>query len=294
MIELPQPFFLKALAAGIGLAIVAAPLGCIIVWRRMAYVGETLAQSSLLGVALGLALGIDLTLAVVLAAVATAFILIGFGRQKLLALDSVLGLMHHAALALGVIAIALLKGPSIDLMSYLFGDVFAVTYGDLLWVYVGGAVVLALTLQLWKPLVRLSLHEDLATAEGISPALPRALFDILLAITIAVSMKIVGILLVMAFLIVPAVAARPLASTPERMAVIAAGIGIASVVAGLALSLYTDAPGGPSIVLAMCACAVISLLAAAGRVRIRKRSRGDWESPSPRRGGDRGGVKSLA
>ena len=111
MIELPQPFFLKALAAGIGLAIVAAPLGCIIVWRRMAYVGETLAQSSLLGVALGLALGIDLTLAVVLAAVATAFILIGFGRQKLLALDSVLGLMHHAALALGVIAIALLKGP---------------------------------------------------------------------------------------------------------------------------------------------------------------------------------------
>lgn len=265
MIELPEPFFLKALAAGLGLAVVAAPLGCIIVWRRMAYVGETLAQSSLLGVALGLALGIDLTLAVVLAAVATAFILIAFGRQKLLALDSVLGLMHHAALALGVIAIALLKGPSIDLMSYLFGDVFAVTYGDLLWVYVGGAVVLALTLQLWKPLVRLSLHEDLATAEGIDPALPRALFDLLLAVTIAVSMKIVGILLVMAFLIVPAVAARPLATTPERMAVIAAAIGAVSVVAGLALSLYTDAPGGPSIVLAMCACAVISLLAAGRR-----------------------------
>ncbi|MEQ1669379.1 MAG: metal ABC transporter permease [Hyphomicrobium sp.] len=260
MIELPQPFFLKALAAGIGLAIIAAPLGCVIVWRRMAYVGETLAQSSLLGVALGIALGVDLTLAVVLAAVATAFILIGFGRQKLLALDSVLGLMHHAALALGFVAIAMLKGPSIDLMSYLFGDVFAVTNIDLLWVYAGGAVVLALMLQLWRPLVRLSLHEDLATAEGIDPGLPRALFDILLAITIAISMKIVGILLVMAFLIVPAVAARPLASTPERMAVIAAAIAVVSVIAGLFLSLYTDAPGGPSIVLAMCACAVISLM----------------------------------
>jgi zinc transport system permease protein len=259
--ELPQPFFLKALAAGVGLAIVAAPLGCIIVWRRMAYVGETLAQSSLLGVALGMALGIDLTLAVVLAAVATAFILIGFGRQKLLALDSVLGLMHHAALALGVIAIALLNGPSIDLMSYLFGDVFAVTNIDLMWVYIGGAIVLALTLQLWRPLVRLSLHEDLATAEGIDPTLPRALFDILLAITIAVSMKIVGILLVMAFLVVPAVAARPLAATPERMAVIAAAIAVVSVIVGLAASLYTDAPGGPSIVLAMCTFAVISLLA---------------------------------
>jgi zinc transport system permease protein len=263
--ELPEPFFLNALAAGIGLAIVAAPLGCIIVWRRMAYVGETLAQSSLLGVALGLALGIDLTLAVVLAAVTTAFVLIAFGRQKLLALDSVLGLMHHAALALGVVAIAVLKGPSIDLMGYLFGDVFAVTSMDLLWVYGGGAVVFALTLQLWKPLVRLSLHEDLATAEGINPAIPRAMFDVLLAITIAVAMKIVGILLVMAFLIVPAVAARPLASTPERMAILAAVIAVVGVFAGLALSLYTDAPGGPSIVLAMCAMAVVSLSTMGGR-----------------------------
>jgi zinc transport system permease protein len=169
--------------------------------------------------------------------------------------------MHHAALALGVVAIALLKGPSIDLMSYLFGDVFAVTNSDLLWVYCGGTVVLALTLWLWRPLVRLSLHEDLATAEGIAPQLPRALFDILLAVTIAVAMKIVGILLVMAFLIVPAVAARPLASTPERMAVLAAVIAVFSVFAGLAVSLYTDAPGGPSVVLAMCAFAVTSLLA---------------------------------
>jgi zinc transport system permease protein len=259
--ELPQPFFLKALAAGVGLAIVAAPLGCIIVWRRMAYVGETLAQSSLLGVALGLALGINLTLAVVLAAVATAVILIGFGQQKLLALDSVLGLMHHAALAMGVVAIAMFKGPAIDLMSYLFGDIFAVTNSDLLWVYGGGTAVLAMTLWLWQPLVRLSLHEDLAAAEGISPKLPRAIFDMLLAVTIAVSMKIVGILLVMAFLVVPAVAARPLAATPERMAVLAAVIAVLSVFAGLGLSLYADTPGGPSIVLAMCAFAVLSLLA---------------------------------
>jgi zinc transport system permease protein len=259
--ELPQPFFLKALAAGVGLAIVAAPLGCIIVWRRMAYVGETLAQSSLIGVALGLAFGINLTLAVVLAAVATAIILIGFGQQKLLALDSVLGLMHHAALALGVVAIAMLKGPSIDLMSYLFGDIFAVTDTDLRWVFGGGAVVLAATLWLWKPLVRLSLHEDLATAEGINPKVPRAIFDVLLAVTIAVSMKIVGILLVMAFLVVPAVAARPLAATPERMAVLAAFIAVLSVFGGLGVSLFTDAPGGASIVLAMCAFAMISLLA---------------------------------
>ncbi|MGQ0455539.1 MAG: metal ABC transporter permease [Hyphomicrobium sp.] len=265
MIEWPEPFVVRAMLAGIALAVIAAPLGCLVVWRRMAYVGETLAQSSLLGVALGLALNIDLTISVIVAAVAAAGVLIAFGRQKLLALDSVLGLMHHAALALGVIAIALLKGPSIDLMGYLFGDVFAVTEADLVTIGLGGSVVLAVTLWLWRPLVRQSLHEDLATAEGVSPRLPRALFDILLAVTIAVSMKIVGILLVMAFLIVPAVAARPLASTPERMAILAAIIAAVSVIAGLTLSLNVDAPGGPSIVLAMCAFAVISLLAAGRR-----------------------------
>ena len=257
-----DPFVVRALAASVGLAIVAAPLGCIVVWRRMAYVGETLAQASLLGVALGLALKLNLTLSVIVAAVAAALLLIAFGRQKLLALDSVLGLMHHAALALGVISIGLLKGPSIDLMSFLFGDVFAVTSSDLAWVFGGGALVLALTLWLWRPLVQLSLHEDLATAEGIDPRLARGVFDIMLAVVIAVAMKIVGILLVMAFLIVPAVAARPLATTPERMAVIAAGIAAVSALAGIALSLNYDTPGGPSIVLAMTGCAALSLLAA--------------------------------
>jgi zinc transport system permease protein len=258
--ESPEPFLLRALAAAIGLAIVAAPLGCIIVWRRMAYVGETLAQSSLLGVALGLAFNLDLTFAVIVAALTAASILIAFGRQKLLALDSILGLMHHAALALGVVAIALLQGPSVDLMGFLFGDVFAVAVSDLYWVFGGGAVVLALTAWLWRPMVRLALDEDLAAAEGINPHVPRALFDLMLAVTIAVAMKIVGILLVMAFLIVPAVAARPLARTPEQMAVIAAVVSVTGVIAGLFASLHADTPGGPSIVLAMSAIAVISLM----------------------------------
>ncbi len=267
MIEWPEPFVLRALVAGLVLAVVAAPLGCIVLWRRMAYVGETLAQSSLLGVAFGMALNVDLTLSVIIAAVLAALVLIWFGQQKLLALDSVLGLMHHAALAMGVIAITLLKGPAIDLMGFLFGDVFAVTSDDMIWVVVGGSLVFAATLALWRSLVRVSLHEDLATAEGIDPRLTRGAFDILLAITIAVSMKIVGILLVMAFLIVPAVAARPLASTPERMAIIAAVVAMVGVVGGLLLSLMVDVPGGPSIVLTMCALAVISLMAAGTRSR---------------------------
>lgn len=261
MFAWPDPFVWRAFFAALGLAVVAAPLGCIVVWRRMSYVGETLSQAALLGVALGLAANINLTLAVVLAALAAAGVLTLFGRQKLVPLDSALGLMHHATLALGIAAITLVKGPGIDLMSFLFGDVFAVTRGDLAWIYGGGAVVMLITLYLWKPLVRLSLHEDLAAAEGIDPRLPRAAFDVLLAVTIAVAMKIVGVLLVMAFLVVPAVAARPLSATPERMALIATGAAIFGVILGLWLSLTSDVPGGPSIVIALCTIAAISLLA---------------------------------
>ena len=187
------------------------------------------------------------------------------GRQRVVPLDAALGLTHHATLALGIVAIALAKGPGIDLMSYLFGDVFAVTSTDLIWVYAGGAVVLAAIFYLWEPLVRLSLHEDLATAEGVDPRLPRAAFDLLLAVVIAVAMKIVGVLLVMAFLVVPAVAARPLSGTPVRVAVLAAIIAVVSTIFGLWLSLSSDLPGGPSIVIAMCTVAAISLLAGSRR-----------------------------
>nr|WP_210269905.1 metal ABC transporter permease [Hyphomicrobium methylovorum] len=256
---------MRAFLAAVGLAVVAAPLGCIVVWRRMSYVGETLAQAGLLGVALGLAAQIDLTLAVIVAAVAAAAVLTLLGRQRVVPLDAALGLTHHGTLALGIVAIALAKSPGVDLMSYLFGDVFAVSRGDLVWVYAGGAVVLAAVFWLWKSLVRLALHEDLATAEGIDPRLPRAAFDFLLAIVIAVAMKIVGVLLVMAFLVVPAVAARPLASTPGRMAIFAAIIGVISTVLGLWLSLSSDLPGGPSIVIVMSAVAAISLLAGSRR-----------------------------
>jgi len=246
-----EPFLLRGLAAAIGLAIIAAPLGCFVVWQRMAYFGETVAQASLIGVALGLAFQINLTVSVVIVAVVVAVVLVLFGLQKMVGLDSILGLLHHASLAAGIIAIALIAGPSVDLMGFLFGDVFAVTSEDLVWIYVGGALVLAIIAWWWQPLLRMAVHEELAAAEGVGPVRVRALFTLLLALTIAVAMKIVGILLVMAFLVVPAVAARPLSATPERMVVLAALIAVASVCVGLWVSSTYDAPGGPSIVLVM-------------------------------------------
>lgn len=258
-----EPFMVRALIAALGLAIVAAPLGCFVVWQRMAYFGETVAQAGLIGVALGLALQMNLTLGVMLIAIVIACLLLWFSRQKAVALDSILGLLHHAALAAGVIAVSMIGGPPVDLMGFLFGDVFAISREDLVWLFAGGAVALAVVTWLWQPLLRLAIHEELAAAEGVDRDRVRAMFTILLAVMIAVAMKIVGILLVMAFLVVPAVAARPLAGTPERMVALTALIAAGSVLAGLWLSANVDSPGGPSIVIVMSIVAGISLTVAA-------------------------------
>lgn len=260
-----EPFLLRAIAAAIGLAVVAAPLGCIVVWNRMAYFGETVAQASLIGVVLALALQINVTLGVLVITAAVAGLLILLQRQKLVPIDSLLGLTHHGALALGVIAAAQLKGPQVDLMGYLFGDVFAVTNLDIAWIYGGGAVVLAIVAWLWQPLLRMAVHDELARAEGVSASLVRGVFTVLLAVAIALAIKVAGILLAIAFLIVPVVAARPLASTPERMAVLTAVVSVCSVLAGMALSVWLDAPGGPAIVLVMAILAGLSLTLASLR-----------------------------
>ena len=258
-----EPFLLRALAASLALAVVAAPLGSLVIWNRMAYFGETVSQASLIGIALGLFLGIDITLPVILVTLVVAALLILLSRQKIVPLDAILGLMHHGALALGVIATLSLSGPAVDLMSYLFGDIFAVTATDLYWVFGGGALVLATLVWLWQPMLRLAVHEELASAEGVNRDRVMAAFIVLLSLTIAIAIKIVGALLVIAFLIVPAVAARPFSATPERMAALAAAIAGLSVVLGIALSLHFDVPGGPSIVLFMAVIAGISVASAA-------------------------------
>lgn len=255
-----EPYLLRAILAAVGLALIAAPLGCFVVWNRMSYFGETIAQASLLGVALGLLLRMDLTVSVVGVTVIAAFAIIALTRQQVVPIDSVLGLMHHGTLALGVIAIASLKGQSVDLMGYLFGDIYAVARQDLYWIGAIGAGVVVVMGWLWQPLLRVSVHDDLARAEGVNTTAVRTGFTVLLALVIALAIKIVGILLAIAFLIVPAVAARPFALTPKAMVVTSAGIGAASVLAGLTMSTKADIPGGPAIVLVMTLIAAVSLL----------------------------------
>jgi zinc transport system permease protein len=263
----PEPFLLRALLAGVGLAIVAAPLGCFVVWRRMAYYGEAVAQAALIGVALGLALSLDLTASVLMVTLAVSGLLLLLGRQQVVPFDSLLGLLAHAALAIGVIAASLVRGPQVDLVSFLFGDIFAISSADLRWIYLGGAAALAALVAIWKPLLSLAVHEDLAAAEGADTGRTKLIFVVILAFVVAIAIKIVGALLTIAFLIMPAAAARPLAATPERMAAYAAVIGMVAVAAGLYLSLTFDTPGGPSIVLVLAALFAVSIFPAVLRRR---------------------------
>jgi zinc transport system permease protein len=265
-IRVLDPFLLRALIAAVGVGIIAAPLGCLVVWRRMSYFGGTIAHGGLLGVALGLALGIDLTLGVVLVSVVTGAILAGLGRQRLVPSDSLLGILSHAALAGGVVAASLLTGQRLDLMGYLFGDVLAVSGTDLAWLAIGGSFVLAIIAGLWRTLVAVAVHEDLAAAEGLPVARAEAALIVVLALTVAIAMKIVGVLLIISFLVMPAAAARPFVSTPEQMVLLAAIVGAVSSALGLAISMSVDVPGGPAIVLVLSAVSLIAIgWTAAGR-----------------------------
>ena len=257
-------FLLRALLAGLAIAAIAGPLGCFVVWRRMSYFGAALSHGALLGVALGLLLEIGPTIGIFVVCLAIALLIGALESRQWLASDTLMGVAAHGTLALGLVLIAMLDGIRVDLMGYLFGDILAVSWRDL-GAIVGVAVIAGGTLcVLWRPLLSITVQPDLAAVDGVGVGRTRITFVILLALVIAVGMKVVGILLVVSMLILPAAAARRLANTPERMAVIAAGLAALSVSGGLAGSLISDIPTGPAIVV-VAAALFVAIAAWPGR-----------------------------
>ncbi|SMY15029.1 zinc ABC transporter permease subunit ZnuB [Photobacterium aquimaris] len=253
-------FLLPALIAGIGIALLAGPLGSFVVWRKMAYFGDTLSHASLLGIALGFLFNINLNLALVICCLVLAVILVTLQKQRYVATDTLLGILAHSALSLGLVAVSFLDNVRIDLMSYLFGDLLAVTTNDLMWIYGGGAIVLALLIYLWRPLLSMTISEEMAQVEGVNVDLMRLLLMLMVGMVIAVAMKFVGALIITSLLIIPAATARRFANSPESMAVIASVIGSISVVLGLAMSWHYDTPAGPSVVVSAAALFMLSQL----------------------------------
>jgi len=255
MLELLAP----ALLAGLAVALVSGPMGSFVVWRRMAFFGDTLSHGALLGAALALALDVNLYLAVVVISLVIAAALVALQRQQQIASDTLLGIVAHTTLALGVIALSLEKTVRVNLMAYLFGDLLAVNWSDVIALWCGAVFILALLIWRWRALLSITVNEELAKVEGVAVTRVRLLLMLLLALLVAGALRTVGVLLITALLVIPAAAARRLAHTPEQMALFASLIGSASVVLGLALSWHANTPVGPSIVVAAAGLFLLTL-----------------------------------
>ncbi|HFQ5430933.1 TPA: zinc ABC transporter permease subunit ZnuB [Vibrio vulnificus] len=253
-------FLLPSLLAGLGIALIAGPLGSFVVWRRMAYFGDTLAHASLMGLALGFLLDVNLYLALIVCCLALAVILVTLQKQQLVASDTLLGILAHSALSIGLVAVSFLDNVRVDLMSYLFGDLLAVSPQDLLFIYAGVAAVGATLYLFWRPLLSTTVNEELAAVEGTNIDLIRLILMLMVGIVIAVGMKFVGALIMTSLLIIPAAAARRFAQSPEQMAGFASLIGVLAVLGGLTLSWHFDTPAGPSVVISTTAIFMLAQL----------------------------------
>jgi len=243
-------FVINALLAGLGLAVVAGPLGCVVVWRRMAYFGDALAHSALLGIAMALFLDIMPLVGVTVVGVILSTLLYWLEQHRELATDTLLGILSHSSLALGLIVFSILQasGSSADLQSFLFGDILAVTESELIWIYSGALTIVFLFSRIWRQLLSISVHEELARTDGVRVSVVRFVFILMLALVIAVAIKVVGILLITALLIIPAASARIFSRTPIQMILLSVVFAMLAVVFGLEASLYWDLPTGPAIV----------------------------------------------
>jgi len=257
-VPMPDAFLIHAALAGVGLMLAAGPLGAFVVWRRMAYMGDATAHAALLGVALALLSDLPVALGTALVALAVASLVTVLSSRDRAA-DTILGVLAHSALAIGLVAISFAPQVRSDLSAFLFGDILTVSLADLAWIWGGAAIVLGLLAWRWNALLTATVNEELAQAAGLDPRRERFVLTVALALVVAVAIKIVGALLISAMLIVPAAAARSFARTPEGMALIAVLIGCASVLAGLWGSFTYDTPAGPSIVTAAAALFAFSL-----------------------------------
>jgi zinc transport system permease protein len=253
-------FILRPLLAGLGLAVAAAPVGCLTVWRRLAYFGAAVSHSALLGVAGGFLLGVDPFLGVIALCTMVALSLTALERRRSLASDTLIGILAHVTLAAGLVLLAFLPGMRLDLVGYLFGDILAVRWSDVAVIWSIALLVGGLAAWLWRGILSATVHEDLAAVEGIRVELQRILIMLMIAGVVAAGMRTVGILLIVAMLIVPAAAARAFARSPEGMVAGTALIGGLSAAGGLWLAFLLDAPAGPTIVLTAGALFGASLL----------------------------------
>ena len=253
-------FLVRAIIAGIGIALVTGPLGCFVVWRRLSFFGDTLAHSALLGVLLSISLNINVSLTIFVVSSLVALILLRLEKSTNLAGDSLLGLISHSSLAIGLVILGFLSFIRFDVLGVLFGDILSVNTNDLLFIWIGGGLILAVLFYIWKPLFASTVNYELAEAEGMNPERVNAIFTILLAALIAISIKMIGVLLITGLLIIPTAMASNLSNNPKQMVVLSIIGGLLSVFIGLYASFEINTASGPSIVVVALILFILSLL----------------------------------
>ncbi|MFK5997748.1 MAG: iron chelate uptake ABC transporter family permease subunit [Rhodobacterales bacterium] len=256
--------FLLAALAGIGVALAAAPLGCFVVWRRMAYFGDATAHTAMLGVAISLIFFVNMFLSILIVALVMAYA-VSTLTERGHTTDTLMGVLAHTALAAGIVAMSFTDQADVDLESFLFGDILTVTGADVAIIWIGAAFVLALVVWRWSALLTATLNTDLAYASGINPKREQLILTLALAIVVAVAIKVVGVLLISSMLIIPAATARPFSKTPEFMALMAMFIGAVSALGGLFVSTVWGTPTGPTMVCVAALLFIITNIVRAGK-----------------------------
>lgn len=254
-----EDFLFRALIAGIGIALVTGPLGCFVVWRRLSFFGDTLAHSALLGVLLSVSFDINISLSVFAVSSLVALFLLKLQNITNLASDSLLGLLSHSSLAIGLVVLGFLSFIRFDIMGVLFGDILSVSVNDLLIIWIGGATILVVLWRIWKPLFAATVNYELAEAEGMQPDRINVIFTILLAALIAISIKMVGLLLITGMLIIPTAMARNLSNNPKQMVIFSIIGGLLSVFIGLYTSFEINTASGPTIITVALILFILSL-----------------------------------
>ena len=246
-----EDFILRALIAALGISIIAGSLGCFVIWKRMSYFSESISHSALLGVALGLASGLGMHLGLVVVGTFFAGLIVLLQQKKFLSNDAILGIFSHLALSLGIVILSVVGGENTDYFALLFGDVLSISYIDIIWIYVVLAIVIGLLVAFWQKLLLLTLNEELAVSQGLNCTFYQLLFMLMIALTVSISVQIVGVLLITSLLIIPPAVARVFALSPLAMVLQSIAVSMVAVLMGLGASTFYDLATGPTIVIAL-------------------------------------------
>ena len=257
---LSYSFMQRALIASVMVGILCPFVGNFVVLRRMSFFSDAISHAAFAGIAAGILLGIDLSLSSLAVAIIIAFVVAFLSEKTALSHDTIIGIAFSGAIAIGMLIIGMLEGYRTDVFTFLFGDILSITRKDLLLIFIIGTLTIITLLTFLKPFLQITFNRELAKVEGINVRFFEYLLFSIIAIVVTISLKIIGIILVTSLLIIPAAAAKNLASSMKRLFILSCFFGVISGIVGLAGSVYLNTASGPTIVLISIALFFLTML----------------------------------